>query len=445
MSDLKAPFSVIKGERAKIGGYSFRPYLILDCNHQVFWFVTDFLRYLGERGVDEKSMYNDATRLCKFFSWVYLRGGSYFSVDDNTLHEYRAYLAGYERTSLSSYFRTIIQCYAVGQELGYVSGHIGESSYVDKRYVKLHVTSKSKQRPRYNNITWLYAPRVRSKAPSIPLTANINALLDHILLRESSHAMTYEIRQRDYLLVRWMKDAFLREAEVVGLRLSDIPSRESLNASSSIEYGGRSETASEAGSEQFESRVPVTLVKGCKFGKKRTVHVPASLIWETRDYIDNDRLEITRYAGNRRSNALFPSVNHGGHLTSNYIPHLLKDYCSNLEFNIKPHDLRKYGITRLIYLRIVDAENKQSGTHSRESIIYEVSQMAGHSDVKTTETYYLDLKKMGGYFDSDTLKRDLSNTNLFQSMELERLRVRKLQAEVNKLKKKLKNKNAKVR
>ncbi len=409
------PFALQKASQVSVNAYTFKPYLVLDNDHQIFWPATEYLRYIGERGVDQKSIYNNATRLCKFLTWAYRNSIAFDEVTDQALVSYKDYLGDSEATTLNAYFRTIIQFFAVCQELGFVTKHIGQSSFEDPERYKIHITYNNKKQAAYNTVTWIYAPKVQSNAPSVPTTAEINLLIDTIINTDSGHEMSLEMRQRDFLMVCWMRDAFLREAEVVGLTTANIPSRSML-----LEDCDDGDLAA--------SRTPITITHGTKYDKKRTVHVPTALVLDTLDFIDNDRVEIVEHAGNRTSSALFPSIDDGDHLTPNYIWHLLKDYCERSNIHINPHKLRKYGITKLIYLRIIAAEDENGGAHSKESVIFEVSQMAGHSNTKTTEKYYIDLKKLGGFYDRSKLSQELKNVNMFQNYQILTERVKLLES-----------------
>lgn len=425
MNSPALPFVLQKGSEITINAYSFNPYLILDKYNQIFWPATEYLRYIGERGIDQKSIYNDATRLCKFLTWVYTNNITYEGVTDEVLISYKKHLGSFEATTLSAYLRTIIQFYAVCQELRFIEKHIGQSSFEEPERYKIHITYNNKKQAAYNKITWMYAPKVRSNAPDVPTTAEIDLLIDSIINTDTDHDLSLELRQRDYLMVCWLRDAFLREAEVVGLSITSIPSRATL-------------LDDIVGGELSMSRTPITIKKGAKYSKERVVHVPTALVLETLDFISNDRIEIVESTGYRTSTALFPSAESGDFLTPNYVWHLLKGYCKPINVNIHPHKLRKYGITKLIYLRIIAAEDKNGGTHSKASVVFEVSQMAGHSNTKTTEKYYIDLKKMGGFYDRNKLSQQLKDVNLFQNNQILLEQVKLLESRNILLTKKLK-------
>jgi integrase len=371
----KEAFLIFTDDQCVIAGtvYSGLPMLI-NSDDRILEAPSDWLRHLTVMQGEAKGSVRQFAYHLKYW-WSHLNqvNKAWDDVNDFVLLNWREELlrGGCIDKVVNSYVSTVFRFYLWAERNGYTHGLIGEADW--EQQVHPPLTVEIKVGPKR---TKSYSSPILKRTiaqPLLPIPTNDEITKVHEALAEL-HGVRDDLLVRDTLILTWMEQTGVRRNEVVTLNLSQIPEWDEI------------ERLQEVGDNKEISIVG-------KGGKKRSIWAGTDLLFQTQEYIVEERQSIVDHFRERlgstykKPKAVFLSSKSGRQLHPDSISQTFAKAFRKAGVGGSGHRVRARFLTNLTENAFESEFERRGSIPDLVSTLLPVAQIAGHSRVETLIPY----------------------------------------------------------
>lgn len=371
----REPFILFTDDQCIIGGttYSGLPMLV-NYNHDVLEAPSDWLRYLRVmKGEAEGSVRQFAYHLKCWWKYLNTLGIAWDMPDDFVMMNWREKIIrdGCNDLTANAYISTVFRFYLWTERSGRTHGLIGEPDFKHNTLPPLSVDEKFG--PKGTKIYSSPFLKKTSAQPILPTPTNDEITKVHEALAEM-YGDNDGLLIRDTIILSWMEQTGMRRAEIRNLTVRQVPGWDEIYTLQTT--GDKKE---------------ITVVG--KGNKRRSIWAGADLLIQTREYIEEERMNVVNRCHARlgtiykKPKEIFLSSKTGLPLNPDSISQIFAQAFRKAGVNGSGHRVRARFLTNLAGNTFECELEKQGSVPDLTSILLPVAQIAGHNSVESLKPY----------------------------------------------------------
>ena len=378
--NTKTPFLIFTNEKCLIENQSYPAIpLMLDSANNVVETASNWFRHLILiRRRSSSSVRQFAYQLQQWWKFLQEKNIDWYEVDDYKIAAWRDSFLNrqFDKATVNNLVLTVFKFYLWAERNGYTTGLIGETDISRNFRPRLSVVVNTNKNGRITYTTPLLIRNVAK--PILPTPTNDDITKVHQALADI-YANNTDIFVRDSLILMWMEGTGLRRAEVVSLKISDVPGWDEI------------QTLEE---NQDNAKITVT----GKGNKRRIVFAGTDLLTQTLDYIETERKAIVKRFNSRKDanykepKSIFLSNKTGMSLNVDSVSQLFAKAFRKAGVRGSGHRVRARFLTNLVTGLLEAQFEKFKSLPDAASVLLPAAQIAGHNHIETLRPY-LDLAK----------------------------------------------------